>query len=112
MVITAQMSGCLRKGSIISSDNSENPNIQLSSCDDHRVAYVAVYGENGADVGDGGKEVESVCAVSVIGRARDSRVRESGNLSEVREKTRGVFKKLLFCTKGEDCTLEKSWRVV
>ena len=70
------------------------------------------YGENAADVGCGVKEVEGVSAVSVIGRARNSRARESGDSSEVREKPRGVFKKLLLCTKWEDCTLEKSWTVV
>ena len=35
----------------------------------------------------------------MIGQARESRARESGDSSEVREKPRGVFKKLLLCTK-------------
>ena len=53
-----------------------------------------VYGEHVADFGDGGKEVEGVSAVSVIGRARDCGASESGDRSEVREKPRGVGDRL------------------
>ena len=38
----------------------------------------AVYGEIMADVGDGGKEVEGVSVVSVIGGASDSGARKWG----------------------------------
>ena len=43
-----------------------------------------------ADVGDGGKEVEGVSTVSVIGRAKDCGASDSGYSSEVRVKPRGV----------------------
>ena len=34
--------------------------ISKFSCDDYPVAYVAVYGENVAAVGDGGKDIEGL----------------------------------------------------
>ena len=67
------------------------PIIQLSYRDDVPVAYdVAVYGEHVADVGDGGKEVEGVCAINVIGLAKDNGASKSKDSNEVREKPRGV----------------------
>ena len=64
--------------------------IQPSSHDNLAVVnYFAVYGKHVADVGDGGKEVEGVIAISVIGGARDSGASESGDGSGMREEPRG-----------------------
>ena len=49
---------------------------------------IALYGKRVADIGDGGKEVEGVSAVSVI--AKDSGASKNGDSSEVREKPRDV----------------------
>ena len=43
-----------------------------------------------ADVGDGGKDVEGVSIVNVIGQARYSGANEIGDSSDVSKKPRGV----------------------